>query len=382
MKLGEVLVRKGLITRAQLKEALDAQLIYGGHLGTCLMELGYVTERRLGDVLAEFLDVGFAPAEYFLNIPRYVTATLTDRVVETHQAVPFRLQDRILDVAMVDPKDLAAQDAISFAAGYKLKTWVAPEARIFQAMERYYDIPRRLRYVTLCREIDRTATSRERATARNRSRERSRTRRRGPLPARRSRAFAGGEPRAGVAPRKPAAAAVTAVAVAEPAQEAVDLLAPLSRQLIDADSVDRVAKLAVDHAGAGPHRCLVFLVRAGRALPWQAAGIRGDASRWSTVSFPVTGEPIFGLLDGEDLYRGPIPQEAPYRQFYKTLEIEMPEEALLVSAHVDDRLVAIFYGDGGTTGKVKARASSTAASSARWASPCTWCQIRRNILNA
>src|SRR6185503_19301346 len=85
MKIGEILIQRGLINKAQLKEALDAQLIFGGNLGTCLMELGYLSERRLGAVLAEIFDVEYAPPEYFDNIPRFVTSALNARLVERHQ---------------------------------------------------------------------------------------------------------------------------------------------------------------------------------------------------------------------------------------------------------------------------------------------------------
>jgi hypothetical protein len=377
MKLGEVLVQKGLITKSQLKEALEAQLIFGGHLGTCLMELGFVTERLLGNVLAESLGVGYAPPEFFENIPRYVTSSLTDRLVDKHQVVPFRLQDRLLDIAMVDPKDLGAQDEISFAAGYKLRTWVAPEARVFQAMERYYDIPRRLRYVTLCREIDRH-TEIEMLGAGFRPAAESAPERPGvPVSSLVGDAAAGFS----VIPQ-PSGARQTATAVAEPPQEEGDPLAPLSWQLMHADTVDRVTEIALDHASREVDRCLVMMVRAGKALPWQAAGIPADPSRWSSLSFVVTGEPIFGLLNGEDLYRGPIPRQLAYRQFYDALEIEMPEEALLVSAHVDDRLVAIFYGDGGPSGKVRGEDDHYRRIVRKLGLALNMVQLRRSILNA
>jgi hypothetical protein len=42
MKLGEILIRDGVLTKRQLDIALKAQLLVGGHLGTNLIELGYV----------------------------------------------------------------------------------------------------------------------------------------------------------------------------------------------------------------------------------------------------------------------------------------------------------------------------------------------------
>jgi hypothetical protein len=213
MKLGEILIRKGLIEQAQLKEALDAQLIFGGHLGTCLMELGYVTEQNLATVLGEAHEVGVAPAGWYENIPKFVTS-VDDRLAERHLAIPFRLQDRQIDVAMVNPKDLMARDELSFASGYKIRSLVAPEARVFQALERYYDIPRRLRYVTLCKQIDRTTViepqvpSSSRVAA-MRGREERRPRRGAPCPAGR-----GADPGRPAAPPAPARQMAPARAVA------------------------------------------------------------------------------------------------------------------------------------------------------------------------
>ena len=76
MMLGESLIERGLITESQLREALHAQLIFGGHLGTCLIELGHVSERQLGHVLAELFDVHYAYPEMFLDIPADITGLL------------------------------------------------------------------------------------------------------------------------------------------------------------------------------------------------------------------------------------------------------------------------------------------------------------------
>lgn len=375
MKIGEVLVQKGLITKAQLKEALEAQLIFGGHLGTCLMELGFVTERLLGNVLAESLGVGYAPPEFFENIPRYATAAIADHLADRHQVVPFRLQDRVLDVAMVDPRDLQARDEISFAAGYKLRPWVAPEARIFQAMERYYDIPRRLRYITLCREIDRHGEIQTEGDAANVPPAET------PPASIPLSSVTGPSSRFSMMPQASASTRAGA-AVAEPGTEEGDELAPLSWQLMHADSVDRVTEIALDHASRELERCLVLMVRAGKALPWQGVGIPSDPSRWATLSFVVTHEPLFALLGGEDLYRGPVPRQASYRGFFESLGIDMPQEALLVPAHVDDRLVALFYGDGGPDGPVRGDNDHYRRIVRKLGLAIHMVQLRRSILSA
>jgi hypothetical protein len=342
MKIGEFLVQQGLINKFQLKEALEAQLIFGGHLGTCLMERGFITERQIGKVLSEILGVGYAPPEFFEKIPQLVIETLPDKLVDRHLAIPFRLQDRILDTAMVRPQDLAAGDELSFASGYKVKPWVAPEARILQAMERYYDIRRSVRYVTLCRDTDkpRHPAVPPEVPSGHKAHEVQ-----GQRPERR--------PTADAERLSAPIAAATATEVLAPPAES-DPLSGLSNALLHAESVDKVSELVVTHGMRTLERCIVLLVKKGAAFPWQGRGWPCDSSKWSHVNFDVTSEPIFSLLDGEDVYRGPIPREPKYLHFYRTLRLDVPKEVIIAPARVDDRLVAVFYGDGGTDDKVLA----------------------------
>jgi hypothetical protein len=154
VRLGEFLIQKGVINKAQLEQALRAQLIFGGHLGTCLMEMGLIDEQILGESLAAIFRVRYAPPALFADVPRSVIETMTQRLVEKYHAVPFERTNRMLHLAMIDPKNLPALDEISFATACKIEPWVAPEARIFQVMERYYDIPRRQRYIAVCQNMD------------------------------------------------------------------------------------------------------------------------------------------------------------------------------------------------------------------------------------
>jgi hypothetical protein len=147
--LGEVLVQNGIISEAQLKKALDAQLIYGGHLGTCLVELGFVDVDALASVLSEQFKVGHADREWILKIESKVIGTLSAHLVTKHQVIPFDLKNRILHVAMVNPKNLLALDELSFASGYKIEAWVAPEILVHRAMEHYYKVPRQLRHISV-----------------------------------------------------------------------------------------------------------------------------------------------------------------------------------------------------------------------------------------
>ncbi|MCG2709710.1 MAG: type II secretion system protein GspE, partial [Thermodesulfovibrionales bacterium] len=52
-KLGQILINSGIITEAQLNEALTIQKKFGGRLGTNLVKLGHLTEDKLVTFLSK-----------------------------------------------------------------------------------------------------------------------------------------------------------------------------------------------------------------------------------------------------------------------------------------------------------------------------------------
>src|SRR5262245_37490538 len=157
-RIGERLIEKGLITEEQLETALKAQLIVGGHLGTCMIELGLVDEASLGGALSESYGVPYAPAEALEDIPEATIRVVPRKIAEEHRVVPFRVQQKSLHLAMVNPSSLHVLDTLSFATSMRIVPWVAPEIRIFQALERYYGVPRRVRYIGICESLDSPAS--------------------------------------------------------------------------------------------------------------------------------------------------------------------------------------------------------------------------------
>lgn len=145
-KLGQVLVARGWITVQQLTRALQNQQGVGGRLGTCLLETDAINEDILLKGLAEQLGVPAALPEELRGIAEEVIALLPEKLARRCRAVPFRVTGGRLDVAMQDPRNLSAQDEIAFASGKRVKVFVAPEVRMYEALERYYgdECPSRL----------------------------------------------------------------------------------------------------------------------------------------------------------------------------------------------------------------------------------------------
>ena len=156
MKLGELLVQNGLITKTQLREALEAQLVFGGRLGTNLVELGMTSTASLAEFLARQLEVGSLEPSELDFLPEEARLALPVDLVERYQIVPLRVEKRTLTLAMADPTDLAAVDAVAFHTGLRIVPVVAPELLVLYALEKFYGITRPNRYIRVGEAFDQT----------------------------------------------------------------------------------------------------------------------------------------------------------------------------------------------------------------------------------
>ena len=89
LQLGALLVEKGLITEAQLSEALVERRLNGGFLGETLVRLGFVFEDELARTLAEQAGVPFVNLEAN-PVDRYAAGTLSRALGESLLALPVR----------------------------------------------------------------------------------------------------------------------------------------------------------------------------------------------------------------------------------------------------------------------------------------------------
>jgi hypothetical protein len=149
LKLGEAMVKEGLITNYTLARALERQIIFGGRLGTNLVEMGAISEENLARFLGRVLGVPYAGAAQFEEVPRDALEAVRGDLVEKYTIFPLKKERSRLHLAMKDPNDIAMVDELRFALGTEIKGYIASEIRIVYALEKYYGIKRDLRYVSV-----------------------------------------------------------------------------------------------------------------------------------------------------------------------------------------------------------------------------------------
>jgi hypothetical protein len=142
-RLGEILVREGACSEAAVLDALKNQVIFGGRLGTNLLEIQAVTEEALAKALGK--QHGLPSLSGDLELDPAATSLLKPEIADRVEALPYVLSGRRLAVIVVDPRDLATLDEVAFATGKQVHPVVAPEARVWALLRRHYGVDRHLR---------------------------------------------------------------------------------------------------------------------------------------------------------------------------------------------------------------------------------------------
>jgi type IV pilus assembly protein PilB len=137
IKLGEMLVKAGLIGPEQLQEALGAQKQSGEKLGYVLISLGYVKEDEITQLLSEQYGVPSINLRHF-EIDSSVIDLIPAEVSQKYLVVPVNRTGATLTIAMADPTNVFAMDDIKFMTGYNVEPVVASEMAIREAIDTYY----------------------------------------------------------------------------------------------------------------------------------------------------------------------------------------------------------------------------------------------------
>jgi hypothetical protein len=152
--LSSLVVARQAASIAQVDEALARQVVEGGDLGTCLLELGNVTEEVLLPVLAEAC--GIQPAGVGeLPVASPSVLRLVPRAVAARYALyPLEEREGELHVAVAEPLPQPVEDDLGFALGAHLRQFAAPMVRIRQAIGRDYGVPLEPRFLALLAKLE------------------------------------------------------------------------------------------------------------------------------------------------------------------------------------------------------------------------------------
>ncbi|MFH5836236.1 GspE/PulE family protein [Proteiniclasticum sp. C24MP] len=137
-RLGEILSSEGLISDEQLKLALDIQKKTEEKLGDILVNQGMVSYDEILTAIKRQLNIPMLDLDE-IHIKQEVIRVLPEKLARKYIAVPVRLDNGELLVAMSDPSNYFAIDDIRLATGYVIKPAISSQDQVLRNIEKYYD---------------------------------------------------------------------------------------------------------------------------------------------------------------------------------------------------------------------------------------------------
>lgn len=361
IKLGEMLIKAGSLAPDQLEEALKYQVIFGGRLGTNLIEMGYIDEENLAKVLSEKLGVPYVPADRLNSISPEVIKVIPKGIAQKYKVVPLALDRNRLTLVMTDPSDLQALDEISFITGFVIKPMVSPEIRLVLALEKFYGIKRDLRYIPVSKSV-----SKQQAPSPT------------PKPAPAPQPLAPPRPSSTLAQeaeaidfsafsdfsdiKQPAVPAAEPAPQAEPGEfeelteaeleeeealiEAVEryTIDSISQELADARDRDEIADSLVRYAGQEFSQVALFLVKGNTAVGWRGMRDGKFMPNFPSFSVPLNEPSVLKVVaETKSFYRGPLPPTPLNATIIRAMDGEAPASANLIPLTMMGRVVNILY---------------------------------------
>ncbi len=135
--LGQILIERNLITEDQLRIGLEEQKRTGKFLGRTLVDLHFIDEKILRKVLSIQSGIETIKLKDYQISPE-VIKKFPAALAKTYQAIPLKLEDKTLTIAVSDALNVSAHDDLSFILGYKIKILLADSAEINGIIEKYY----------------------------------------------------------------------------------------------------------------------------------------------------------------------------------------------------------------------------------------------------
>lgn len=378
--LGTLLLQSGRITKEQLGLAISKQREIGGRLGSCLLEMGAISEDTLDRMLAEQQGVPIATAEDLNEIPAELIQLLPARLAIRYQAVPFRSSTAAVEIAMLEVDNLWLQDELSFIVGSRLKVHIASEVRLVSALARYYNASLPERFAKLAELLDQqlqrppeTSTGPHPDSRLIHSAELNE-----PIslvvPIRSAQPEAGESEIEGSTPLPhpqsiPLSdrdlANLDAAAASEDPGAKVSPFAytrdhssdgnaeidDVEAQLAAAGSPEEVGQILVDYLAQFFVRVLIFQVRQGTVCGWLGRGPGLDRDRLAGFRVSFDEPSIFlNLREGGSFFIGKLPAMPPHLELAACWSKDLTDECAVFPLRLQEHLVSLIYGDRGPLG--------------------------------
>jgi hypothetical protein len=289
MKLGEALVKTSMITKEQLRLGLERQVIFGGRIGTNLVELNIIKESELVSFLSKFLKVPAVDPSKFVSLDKEILSCISREIAEKYQAIPFQKDRNRLHVALLNPRSMEAVDELRFITGYDIIPYVTSELRLLYALEKYYGLERDMRYISI---FDKEVEQGQEKPKDN--------------------------------------------------EEGKKQLAKIREEFANAKDRDEIIGLLLNESRKISTRAAIFILKGDKVTVWKARGMDAE-----NIEIKIEPSSIFAdVINRKNYYRGPLLKIKGNEPLISLLS-GTPQDCCMIPIQLREKIIALLYVDNG-----------------------------------
>jgi len=135
--LGELLLQKGIIDKAQVDMALAYQKEKGGLFGETLVKLRFATEEDIAQAITAQYGFPYLPLTNY-EIDQDVINAVPENVCLQFCLIPIDKIGKSLTLAMADPLNYQAAEDVELITGCTVQAFVSTATDIKEAVSHYY----------------------------------------------------------------------------------------------------------------------------------------------------------------------------------------------------------------------------------------------------
>ncbi len=133
-QIGQLLRELKVVDDEQLSLALEEQKRTRERLGSVLIKMGFLTSEDLDYLLARQYNVPFISLEQYRIDPN-VSQLIPEKYCREHKVIAVQQNNKLLSVAMANPRDIVVVNELSFITGLKIAPVVSAEISILRTID-------------------------------------------------------------------------------------------------------------------------------------------------------------------------------------------------------------------------------------------------------
>jgi len=137
IRLGDILIKWGIIDKEKLHEALRVQKLTRKRLGEILVEKGLATEQQIAEALAQEYRLPFVSLKK-VEADEKLFKIFSYQMLKKYNVAPLKIENDYLVVATNDPLDLGVLQELRSVSGYRIRPVVATLQDIKDFINKYF----------------------------------------------------------------------------------------------------------------------------------------------------------------------------------------------------------------------------------------------------